>query len=79
MKYCKYKLIIFTFSSYEKVLVLYEKSLSEFSSNFYVLRFFESETNFLRTISQFHFPIELYEIRKNVIIQNCLLQKDLQI
>ena len=30
--------LIFTFSSYEKVLVFCEKSLSEFTSNLYVLR-----------------------------------------
>ena len=28
---------------------------------------------------KFHFPVKLYEIRKNVIIKNYLLQKDLQI
>ena len=33
----------FTFSSYEKVLVLCEKLLSEFSSNLHVLRPTESE------------------------------------
>ena len=31
------------------------------------------------SISKFHFSVKLYEIRKNVIIQNCLLQKDLQV
>ena len=30
-------------------------------------------------IPKFHFPIKLYEIRKNLMIQNSLLQKDLQI
>ena len=38
-------LVFITFSSYEKVLVLYEKLLLEFSSNHYVLRLSESETN----------------------------------
>ena len=32
-----------------------------------------------KSISKFHFPVKLYKIRKNVIIQNCLIQKDLQI
>ena len=36
-------ILIFTFSLYETVLVLCEKSLSEFSSNLYVLRPPESE------------------------------------
>ena len=35
--------MIFTFSSYKKILVLCGKSLSEFSSNMYVLRLHESE------------------------------------
>ena len=29
------------------------------------------------SISKFHFPVKLFEIRKDVIIQNCLPQKDL--
>ena len=32
-----------------------------------------------KSISKFHFPVKLYKIRKNIIIPNCLLQKDLQI
>ena len=41
----------FTFSLYEKVLVLREKSLSEFSSNLYVLRPPESEKTVFRKVS----------------------------
>ena len=40
---CKSKNYFLTFSPYEKVLVLCEKSLLEFSSNLYVLRSPESE------------------------------------
>ena len=32
-----------------------------------------------KLISEFHFPFKLYEIRKNVMIQNSLLHKDLQV
>ena len=32
-----------------------------------------------KLISKFNFPVELYQIRENIIIQNCLLQKYLQI
>ena len=32
-----------------------------------------------KSISKFHFPVKSYEIRKNVIIQNSLLQKDLKV
>ena len=44
--------IFFTFSSYEKVLALCEKSLSEFSLNLYVLRPPESaKTVFYESVS----------------------------
>ena len=45
------KVCIFTFSSYEKVLVFCEKSLSEFSSNLYVLRCPESEKKWFLQVS----------------------------
>ena len=32
-----------------------------------------------KSISKFYFPVKLYEIRKKVMIQNCLLDKDLQV
>ena len=32
-----------------------------------------------KSISKFHFPVKLYEIRKNVMIQYYFLHKDLQI
>ena len=32
-----------------------------------------------KSISEFRFPVKLYEIRKNVMIQYYLLHKDLQI
>ena len=48
--------------------VLCEKLLLKLLSNLYVLRPRESE----KTV----FPIKLYEIRKKIIVQNCLLQKD---
>ena len=31
------------------------------------------------SITKLYFPAKLYEIQNNVVIQNCLLQKDLQI
>ena len=42
---------LFTFSSYEKVLVLCEKWLSKFSSNLYVLRPSESEKRVFTKVS----------------------------
>ena len=42
---------IFKFSSYEKVLVLCAKPLSEFSSNLYVLRPLESGKTFFTKVS----------------------------
>ena len=32
-----------------------------------------------KSISKFHFPVKLYEIREKVMIKNCLLHKDLQV
>ena len=43
--------IFFIFSSYEKVLVLREKSHSEFSSNLYILRSPESEKTVFTKVS----------------------------
>ena len=43
--------IIFTFLSYEKVLVLCQKSLSEFLPNIYVLRSLESEKTVFTKVS----------------------------
>ena len=32
-----------------------------------------------KSVSKFHFPVKLYNIRKKVMIQNILLYKDLQV